>query len=156
MMQHQKTFSPSANLPMLSVTFPFIEIRQTVEAPSYEVWNVMTDTSLWPCWGPSIRRVECADRPIKAGSTGRVQLISGLWIKFVVTNLVEGRYWSWHILGVRATGHRVEPINTTRCLAIFEIPIFAAPYIIVCKVALDRIRKLAGSTSPSRVSRSVS
>ncbi len=102
---------------MLNVAYPFIEIRQAVEAPSDEVLNIMTDTSLRPRWGPSIRRVECADRHIKAGSTGRVQLISGLWIKFVVTNL-DG------VLGVLATGHRVERISTTRCLAIFEIPIF--------------------------------
>lgn len=136
---------------MLKIAFPSIEIRQAIEVPSYEVWNIMTDTSLWPRWGPSVRRVECADRRIKAGSTGRVQLMPGIWIKFVVTSLVEGRYWSWHILGVRATGHRVEPINKTHCLAIFEIPILAFPYIIICKVALNRIRKLARSTTPSRI-----
>ena len=140
---------------MLKVTYPLIEIGQAVEAPSDEVWNIMTDTSLWPRWGPSIRRVECADRHIRAGSTGRVQLVSGIWIKFVVTGLAEGRYWSWNVLGVRATGHRVEPIDQTHCLAIFEVPIFAAPYVIVCKLALHRIRKLVRSTSTSRVSQNL-
>jgi hypothetical protein len=129
---------------MLKIAFPFVEISEEVDAPCNEVWRVMTDTSLWPRWGPSIRNVECPDKHIKRGSTGRIQLFSGLWIKFVVTDLEEERYWTWRILGVPATGHRVEPIGTNRCRAGFEIPIFAAPYLMVCKVALNRIGKLVG------------
>ncbi len=128
---------------MLKIAFPFIEIGQVIDAPSDDIWRIMTDTHLWPRWGPSVRNVECADRHIKAGSTGRVQLLSGFWVRFVIIDFDERRYWSWRVLGARATGHRVEPLSTTRCQASFEIPIFTAPYVVVCKVALNRIRKLA-------------
>jgi hypothetical protein len=128
---------------MLKIVFPFVEISQTIDASSDQVWRIMTDTSLWPIWGPSIRKVECADKYVKIGSTGSVQLFSILWVRFLVTELEEGRHWSWRILGMRATGHRVESLSTTRCQAVFQIPIFAAPYVIVCKVALNRISKLA-------------
>ena len=131
---------------MIRIALPFIETSQIVDASSNEVWRIMTDTSLWPRWGPSIRGVKCTDKHLKTDSTGSVQLFSGLWIKFVVTDFEEGRYWSWRMLGVHATGHRVEPLTTTHCRAVFEIPIIAAPYIVVCRVALKRISKLAVQT----------
>ncbi len=132
---------------MLKIAFPFIEVSHIIDAPSHDVWRIMTDTRLWPRWGPSVREIECTDTHLKAGSTGRLQLFWPLWVKFVITEFEEGKYWSWHILGLRATGHRVEPISATRCRAVFTIPIFAAPYVVVCELALKRIRELTESIS---------
>ncbi len=132
---------------MLEIASPYLKVSRRISAPSGEVWRILTDTQLWPYWGPSVRKAECTERYVKAGSTGRVQLFSATWVKFVVTDFEEGRYWSWRVLGIRATGHWVEPLSDTYCRAGFEIPMLAAPYAVVCWVALKRISKLAGYPS---------
>ena len=136
---------------MFKLAFPYVELWKKIEAPSGKVWRIMTDTYTWPRWGPSIRNVKCEDRSIKAGSTGRVQLPFGLWINFVVTDLEEGSYWSWHVFGIRATGHRIVPVSKNCCWVIFETPLYAAPYTVVCKIAIERIRVLAMTASSTRV-----
>ncbi len=128
---------------MLEIASPYAKVSRRISAPAGDVWRVLTDTRLWPSWGPSVRNVECTERYVNAGSTGRVRLISAIWVKFVVTDFVQGRYWSWRVLGIQATGHWVEPLGDSRCRAGFEIPLFAAPYTVICWVALKRISKLA-------------
>jgi len=60
----------------------------------------------------------------------------------MITEFVDGYYWSWHVYGIRATGHRVEYEGLERCNVIFEVPMLAAPYLLVCHLALNRIEKL--------------
>ncbi len=131
---------------MFKIAFPFLEVSHTIDASSHDVWRIMTDTRLWPYWGPSVHEVKCTDTVVRVGSTGRIKLFKSFWVKFAITEFEEGKYWSWHILGFRTTGHRVEPISATRCRAVFMVPIFAAPYVVVCKMALKRIDELASNT----------
>jgi hypothetical protein len=65
----------------------------------------------------------------------------GLWVPFVITDFEIDRYWSWRVLGIRATGHRVERLAEGLCRLTFEVPIFGAPYVIVCREAVARIAK---------------
>ncbi|KYH25665.1 polyketide cyclase / dehydrase and lipid transport [Halalkalicoccus paucihalophilus] len=123
------------------ITGRTVDVVRPVDAPAEVVWNLLVDTRRWPEWGPSITDVECADRRIESGTTGRVRLVGGIWIPFEVTYRDAYR-WTWEVAGIPATGHRVEPYNGS-CLAVFEVPVLAAGYAPVCRLALSRIADLA-------------
>ncbi|MEZ5583478.1 MAG: SRPBCC family protein [Candidatus Competibacteraceae bacterium] len=120
-----------------------IRVEQVIDAPPDTVWTLLTDTHRWPQWGPSVRAVQCAERYIGGGSSGRVLTTLGFWAPFVITDFDEARYWSWRVFGIPATGHQVNPLGENRCRLVFEIPIVAAPYAAVCKVAMQRIAQLS-------------
>lgn len=122
-----------------------IQVVRTIDAPSARVWHVLTDTHYWVQWGPSITAVECNDRIIRSGSHGRVRTLLGFWLPFVICDYEPGRYWRWDVGGIRATGHRVEPLETQRCRLGFDVPVLATPYIGVCWLALRRIARLLAS-----------
>ncbi len=127
---------------MLSLTYPHLEVGESINGAASEVWHLIIDTARWPEWGPSVRAVECADRYIRQGSRGRVQTSVGLWVTFQITAYRRERYWAWRVGGLRATGHRVEPLGESRSRLVFEVPVLASPYVVVCKMALARIRRL--------------
>ncbi len=127
---------------MLKISYPTCEIGGRLHVPCHAVWDVLTDTTRWPQWGPSVTAVDCAERYIKKGSRGRVRTPFGLWVPFVVTEYEEYRYWSWRVWGIPATGHRTELGNDERCVLVFEVPTFAAPYLFICKIAIGRIADL--------------
>jgi hypothetical protein len=60
-------------------------------------------------------------------------------VPFVITQYEEGRFWSWKVSGIPATGHRIEPQEDGSCQLTFTVPILAAPYAFICKIALHRI-----------------
>ena len=127
------------------------EVARIIEAPAADAWSLLVDTARWPEWGPSIREVESSSRRIGPHSRGRVRTAVGPWLPFEVDRFEEGRAWSWRIRGVRATGHRVEPLGPHRCRVVFEVPRFARPYLIVCRRALRRLaRALEASDAPHR------
>lgn len=114
-----------------------LEVNRRIDASPEEAWDVLVDTRHWPEWGPSIHRVECSDRRIRTGSTGRLWTVGGLELPFEVTTC-DDRHWSWEVAGVSATGHRVEE-TAGGCRVIFELPVLAAGYVPVCLLALSRI-----------------
>jgi hypothetical protein len=119
-----------------------LEVSRPVDAPPAATWAVLTDTATWPRWGPSVRAVESTDREITAGTRGRVQTAAGVWLPFAVDTCADRR-WTWRVAGVTATGHRVDRLGPARSRAVFEVPLWAAPYALVCWVALGRIARLA-------------
>ncbi len=129
---------------MLKISYPRCEIGRALSAPSDAVWDLITDTTRWPQWGPSVAAVDCADRFIRKGTRGRVKLPIGIWIPFVVTDYREERYWSWRVGGVRATGHRIEPLGGNSCALFFEVPALGAIYLVICWIALKRIARILG------------
>lgn len=118
-----------------------LEVCRRIDAAPDRVWAVFTDTTRWPEWGPSVTAVECSDRFVREGSTGRVRTPLGVWLPFTVRSCTVRR-WTWDVACVPATGHRVEPLGTGS-LAAFEIPLLAAAYAPVCRRALERIAVLA-------------
>jgi hypothetical protein len=121
------------------------------DVSSTRLWRMITDTQTWPVWGPSIRRVDCKDRFIRVGSSGRIQTPVGIWIPFVVGSFEPESYWDWRVAGVPATGHRVESVGPNRCRLTFTVPAWAFGYGLICRLALLRIdrwlmqpRKLRG------------
>ena len=107
----------------------------------------------WPVWGPSITGVEpAAARPGPAAgpgsgglafcSRGKVRTVLGAALPYTVTAFEAGRYWSWSVAGIPATGHRVIP-QDGGCLVTFTVPWWAPAYLPVCALALRRIERLA-------------
>ena len=127
---------------MIKIAFPYIEIGRVVAASPDRVWALLTDTFAWEQWGPSITAVRSSHRYIQKGSHGQVKTALQVWVPFQVTDLDSGKHWSWRIFGIRATGHRIERLDESSCRLVFQVPIWAAPYVIVCKLAIDRIAKL--------------
>jgi hypothetical protein len=120
-----------------------IQVGRSIDASSTTVWQLLTDTRCWTQWGPSIVAVDCGERFIRPGSRGRIKTWFGFWLPFVITDYQCGCYWHWLIGGIAATGHRVEPLQAEQCQLTFEVPIWAAPYSIICIVALQRIAQLS-------------
>ena len=117
-------------------------------APRERIWPLLTETRYWPVWGPSVRAVDPADATITAGSSGRVLTTGGLWLDFEISGYEAGRFWTWRVAGVEATGHRlIECAGGTRI--VFELPFWAVAYWPVCRIAAVRIARLAeGSGQP--------
>ncbi|MFC7045917.1 SRPBCC family protein [Halobacteriaceae archaeon GCM10025711] len=116
-------------------------VSRVVDASADHAWDVLTDTTRWPEWGPSVSAVECEDRYIEAGTTGRVRTLVGVRVPFEVTRCAP-YYWTWRVARVPATGHRVEPLADGTCRVTLEVPVPAAPYVPVCLLALRRIARL--------------
>ena len=59
-----------------------------------------------------------------------------------------GQQWGWEVAGIPATGHRVESLGPDRCRVVFEVPLLAAPYLTVCRLAAQRIRNILEQEQP--------
>ncbi len=125
-----------------------------IAAPAEVVWQLLTDTDRWPQWGPSIRRAQVNGGSLKRGATGTVTIVIGVDVPFEITDLVAGERWSWKVAGIGATDHVVEKIDSQRCRVGFGVPLVAAPYLAVCRLALHRIDRLATAGSDRPPSRS--
>jgi hypothetical protein len=123
------------------------DIARIVDAPAAEAWSLLVDTQRWPQWGPSIRKVECETRRLRAHSRGRVRTWWGLWLPFEVAGFEDGHAWSWKVAGIPATGHRVEPLGPRRSRVVFELPAIFLPYAVICRRALARIARLLAGRS---------
>lgn len=123
-----------------------IVVSRVVDAPADAVWAVLTDTTQWSAWGPTVAAVDCDVRHIEAGTTGRIRVSGvGIWVPFEIDSFVERKTrkrWTWTVARIPATGHRVDSLGD-RCRVRFEVPLLAAGYVSVCRRALDRIATVA-------------
>ena len=110
------------------------------------VWDLITDTTRWAEWSPTVAAVESDDRHVGPGSEGRLQTRLGLWVGFTVSDYEPGRLWRWKVTGIPATGHRVEPVGTGSdpgaARVVIEVPVWAAPYAGISAIAVRRIEQL--------------
>lgn len=118
-----------------------VVISRRIDAPPSRVWKLLVDTRRWTEWGPSISAIDADHVRIEEGTNGQIRTVFGIWLPFTITRLSEWS-WSWRIANVPATGHRVIPEESS-CQAVFEVPLVAFPYLVVCWVALRRIQRLA-------------
>ena len=123
----------------ITISFLHASVSRYFRRPCSDIWELITDTATWPQWGPSVTAVECKDRFIQKGTMGKVRTAAGIWLPFTITRYEEGRFWSWKVAGIPATGHRVEPQDDGLCQLTFEVHIIAAPYAYICRIALERI-----------------
>ncbi len=135
---------------MFKISLPSIKVSRIVQAAPEKVWDMLIDTECWSQWGPTVKAVQSETRYIRAGSSGYVKTVFGFWAPFSITEWKHRKYWSWHVFNIRATGHRIEMINADCCRLIFEVPLWAAPYAIICQIAAERIaRMLQAGDSPN-------
>lgn len=123
-----------------------LTVSRIVEAPAHKVWQTLTDTRLWPLWGPSVGKVKTSTPVIGPDHTGHVQVFGAVWVPFVITQFEPGRFWRWRVGTVPATGHRVTAIDRRHSRLSFDVPLWAAPYLIVCLWAIKRIQRLMGDS----------
>ena len=118
--------------------------RQITVAPDI-VWDILTDTSLWSSWGPSLVDAQCSDRHIRLGSTGRVKTLFLFWIPFAILEFRQMEFWNWRVGSLEATGHAIINATDNSCTLCFDMPWWAAIYLPVCWLALKKIDKRAMS-----------
>ncbi len=118
-----------------------LAVSRDIDADPDAVWTILTDTTYWPAWGPSVTGVDCADQVIQAGSRGRIDTAFGMPLPFEITSC-SGFRWTWKVSNISATGHRVEALDTGSRV-VFELPVLAAAYAPVCQRALREIERLA-------------
>ena len=116
-------------------------VSTTIDAPAERVWRFLIDTHTWHKWGPSVKKVKCFQRYISKEAAGQVLTPLGIWLPFQIQRFEAPHYWDWRVAGVNATGHRVEPIGKKRCSLTFTVPWWSAPYLLICRQALTRIRR---------------
>lgn len=114
-----------------------------IEAPLSVVWDLLTDFDHWPAWGTSIRRVDSAADRVAAGVTGRVQTIVGFWVPFEISDVEANDSWSWTVAGIPATGHFVSAVGSNRCRVQFTVAWALAPYLVVMRRSLGRLKRMA-------------
>jgi len=85
-----------------------------------------------------VTAVEPADTDLSEGLSGRVRTVIGFWLPFRITQVVQGRSWSWSVLGIASTSHQVDAVPGG-CRVTFGVPALGFPYLLICHLALRRI-----------------
>ena len=124
---------------MLKISKELISVGKMFSASPDMLWDLITDTTRWSRWGPTVKAVRTSEPYIRKGSEGHVLTPLGIWLPFVVTDYEHERFWKWKVASVRATGHRLQSTDAGGALLWFEVPVMAFPYIAICRLALTRI-----------------
>ena len=121
-----------------------VGVDRLIAAPAEQVWQLLTDVLQWPLWGPSVRKaaLDNGETVLSEGARGTVWTAAGVRMPFHITEFTPQRRWRWTVAGVTATGHDVTPVDGG-CRVRFDMPWWAAAYLPVCAVGLDRLAKLA-------------
>ena len=132
---------------MLRLEHSRVVIGISVSCTAEDAWRLLIDTRQWPRWGPSVVRVSCPHRCIGPDSSGRIKTSLGFWVPFAITDYRELQFWSWRIGRIPATGHRLSENDDGTCCVAFDLPWWALPYLLVCRIALSRIKRLLDEQS---------
>ena len=128
-------------------------VGRSVRATPAAAWQLISSTDTWSSWGPSVSGVDPPETTIFSGMRGRVRVPLGAWLPFTITVCEAPRVWAWSVLGLPATRHEVHPAPGG-CRVRFGVPVGAPAYLLVCRVALDRIASMLESgQDPARVRR---
>ena len=73
------------------------------------------------------------------------QIPSRQWLRFIITEYEHHHYWNWRVASMNATAHRVDEVDEYKCRITFDLPIWWAPYVFICWLALKRIKRMLES-----------
>lgn len=127
---------------MLKIAAGRITVQKDIAAAAETVWDCLTDTHRWHEWGPSVAAVVCEQRYIAEAVEGKIKTALGFWVSFQVEEYQHLCSWRWQVAGYRATGHSIEVRGPQACSLSFDMPLWAAPYLLICYWALRRIDRL--------------
>lgn len=114
-----------------------------IDAPADAVWQILTDLSAWPVWGPTVTGAELSDGgPFRLGSRGKVWTPVGVPLPFEINDFQPGSMWAWKVGGIPATRHGVDPMGDG-CRVWMSAPAWGPAYVPVLAIALRRIEHLA-------------
>ena len=128
-----------------------LAVSRRMHADPETVWRLLTDTTRWGEWGPSVRRVVCTERFIRKGSRGTVCTAVGPCVPFVITEYDHMVSWAWHVAGIPATGHRLVVHDPSACTVSFDMPWIWLPYTLICGRALSNIAGALARPSSTHV-----
>lgn len=114
-----------------------------INAPITAVWRLIAEFDHWPKWGPTVKTVDSAADAVGVGVTGRVKTVAGPWLPFEISEVEPGRSWHWKIAGVAATGHLLLDLGNGKTRVEFTVPLIFAPYVLVLRMGLKRLKHLA-------------
>ena len=92
-----------------------VEHEETVliEAPAERIWAIYTDVERWPEWTSTMEKIKRQDDgPLKLGSTAKIEAKGSPSSVWTVTELTEGRSFTWESTarGVKLVAwHFIEP-----------------------------------------------
>ncbi len=126
-------------------------IRASIEvaASAATVWPLLAEFRYWPEWGPTVRAVESEAREVAPGVQGRLQTVARVWLSFEITSVEPLHSWDWKVAGIPATGHHLVALGPDRCSVEFTAPRLVAPYVVVLRKGLQRIKNMAEAVGPS-------
>ena len=127
---------------MIKISKNRVSVGKFYSASPLLVWDLITDTTQWPRWGPTVKEVQFPERFIREGSRGQVLTAFGIWLPFEIDEYEYASFWSWKVATIKATGHRLQTSESGGCSLWFEVPMIAAPYALVCQIALGGINNL--------------
>ena len=82
---------------MLKISKSHISVSKSFPTSPHILWDLLTDTTQWPRWGPTVKAVRTSKRYISKASEGQVLTAFGIWLPFVVTDYEHERFWSWKV-----------------------------------------------------------
>jgi hypothetical protein len=115
-------------------------VSRFVAATPEAAWELLASTGTWTQWGPSVTAVEPANAVLSEGLAGRIRTPFGVWLPFRITHLQPQHSWTWSVLGIPATSHRVDAVPGG-CRVTFGVPGLAVPYLLICRWGLHRIAR---------------
>ena len=128
--------------PLVKIHSSHISVERKFKASPKRVWDLITDTTKWRLWGPTVRMLTSSDRYIRKGTWGKVFTPIGLNVPFLITEYEYRYYWAWEVAGIRATGHQLIPTHHEFLHSRLRVAPFWMPYVIVCRAALKRMSNL--------------
>jgi len=120
-----------------------VRVSVEIARPLDQVWPLVAEFRWWPSWGPTVRAVSSEADAVAPGVRGKVQTPLGFWVPFEIAGVEPGRSWDWTVAGIGATGHHLTEVGATSTRVDFTVPGWFAPYVLVLRTGLRRLKRLA-------------
>lgn len=89
------------------------DTRISVAAPPAQVWQVLADVTRWPEWTPTMKAVTLLDGALRVGARVRVEQPRLPPAVYTVTELAEGRAFTWRMNAPGVIGTATHAVTPT-------------------------------------------
>jgi hypothetical protein len=117
-------------------------------------WSLLSRPARWHEWAPHVRGGWGLGAPeVREGARGAARLLGVVPVPVAITDVQEGRSWTWRVAGVVDMEHRVDP-RVGGCLVTVTIvapgplqPLLAATYGPLVALLVRRLARVAAATA---------